>query len=55
MAGVGVGHWADLNQACAAAIEVAERIEPEAADLAAYKTGYAAWRKVYPALKTLRD
>ena len=34
-------------------IEVAQRIEPEAADLAAYKTGYAKWRKLYPALESL--
>ena len=53
MAGVGAGHWANLDQACAQAIEVAQRINPDAADLAAYKTGYAAWRKLYPALKTL--
>ncbi len=54
MAGVGAGHWADLDEACAQAIEVAQRIEPEAADLAAYKTGYARWRKLYPALRSLR-
>jgi xylulokinase len=54
MAGVGAGHWANLDQACAQAIEVAQRIDPDPADLAAYKTGYAAWRKLYPALKTLR-
>lgn len=54
MAGVGAGHWADLQQACSTAIEVAERITPDPADLVAYKAGYAAWRKLYPALKTLR-
>jgi len=54
MAGVGAGHWANLDEACSQAIEVAQRIEPDPADLAAYKTGYAAWRKLYPALKTLR-
>jgi xylulokinase len=54
MAGVGAGHWANLDQACDQAIEVAQRIEPDAADLAAYKTGYAKWRKLYPALKNLR-
>jgi xylulokinase len=54
MAGVGAGHWANLDEACAQAIEVAQRIEPDPADLAAYKTGYAKWRKLYPALKTLR-
>jgi xylulokinase len=54
MAGVGAGHWANLDQACAQAIEVAQRIEPDTADLAAYRQGYEKWRKLYPALKTLR-
>jgi len=54
MAGVGAGHWANLDEACGQAIEVAQRIEPDPADLAAYKTGYAKWRKLYPALKSLR-
>ncbi len=54
MAGVGAGHWANLDEACGQAIEVAERIEPDAGDLAAYKAGYAQWRKLYPALKSLR-
>jgi xylulokinase len=54
MAGVGVGHWANLDEACAQAIEVAERIEPDQADAAAYRAGYARWRKLYPALKSLR-
>ncbi len=54
MAGVGAGHWANLDDACAQAIEVAHRVEPDPADLAAYQRGYASWRKLYPALKTLR-
>jgi len=54
MAGVGAGHWANLDEACAQAIEVAQRIESDPADVAAYHTGYAQWRKLYPALKTLR-
>jgi xylulokinase len=54
MAGVGAGHWANLDEACAQAIEVAQRVEPDPADVAAYKQGYAAWRKLYPALKSLR-
>jgi xylulokinase len=53
MAGVGAGHWANLDEACAQAIEVASRIEPDEGDMAAYKDGYAKWRKLYPALKTL--
>ena len=34
MAGVGAGHWKNLDEACGQAIQVAERIEPDAADLA---------------------
>jgi xylulokinase len=55
MAGVGAGHWKNLDEACAQAIQVAERIEPDADDVAAYKTGYARWRKLYPALRGLRN
>jgi len=54
MAGVGAKHWRNLDDACAQAIEVAVRIEPEAADRAAYKAGYERWRKLYPALRSLR-
>jgi xylulokinase len=54
MAGVGAGHWANLDQACGQAIEVAQRIVPDPAELAAYNSGYAKWRKLYPALKSLR-
>jgi xylulokinase len=54
MAGVGAGHWPDLDQACAAGIAVAERIESDPSWVAAYAAGYAKWRKLYPALATLR-
>ena len=54
MAGVGAGHWKNLDDACGAAIEVAQRIEPDTADAAAYQAGYASWRKMYPALRSLR-
>jgi len=54
MAGVGAGHWANLEEAAKAAIKVAERIQPDPVDQATYKTAYAAWRKLYPALHSLR-
>jgi len=54
MAGVGTGHWASLDEACSQAIEVAQRIEPDATDVSAYKSGYESWRKLYPALRSLR-
>jgi xylulokinase len=54
MAGVGAGHWANLDEACSQAIEVASVIDPDPTDLETYKAGYEQWRKLYPALKTLR-
>ena len=54
MAGVGTGHWSNLDEACGQAIEVAAQIEPGTKDVAAYKQGYAQWRKLYPALRGLR-
>ncbi len=54
MAGVGAGAWPDLDAACAAGITVAERVEPDPTWLAAYAAGYDKWRKLYPALATLR-
>ena len=53
MAGGGAGHWADLDEACGVAIEVAQTIEPDAADVETYKAGYARWRRVYPGVKGL--
>ena len=54
MAGVGANHWKNLDEACGQAIEVAERVTADPADVAAYETGYAKWRRVYPALRNLR-
>jgi xylulokinase len=54
MAGVGAGAWANLDVACAKGITVAERIEPDPSWLATYASGYEKWRKLYPALATLR-
>ncbi|WP_446742745.1 xylulokinase [Silvibacterium acidisoli] len=53
LAGVGAKGWPDLDAACAAAIHVAQRIEPVSADATQYARGYNAFRKVYPALKNL--
>ena len=51
MAGVGAGHWPDLEAACAAGITVAETIQPKPAAVLRYAEGYAGYRRVYPALK----
>jgi xylulokinase len=54
MAGVGAGHWRDLEAACAAGITVAETIQPDPAVVQRYAEGYAGYRRVYPALKGIR-
>src|SRR5271156_1778926 len=54
LAGVGAGGWPDLEAGCAEAIEVAQQIEPDASAMERYSVGYQAYRKVYPALKSIQ-
>ncbi|RXS95419.1 xylulokinase [Silvibacterium dinghuense] len=54
LAGVGAGAWRDTDAACAAAIEVAEQISPDAAASERYAEGYQGFRQVYPALRNIR-
>jgi xylulokinase len=54
LAGVGAGAWADADAACAAAIHVAQQIEPDDAAAKRYAVGYQGFRQVYPALKDIR-
>lgn len=51
LAGVGAGGWENLDSACAAAIEVAQQINPNAEAVEHYASGYKAYRKIYPALR----
>ncbi|HEX5236826.1 MAG TPA: xylulokinase [Silvibacterium sp.] len=53
LAGVGAEGWPDLEVACAAAIDVAQQIEPDAANMQRYAEGYKAYRKIYPALRDI--
>lgn len=52
MAGVAARHWATLDEACAQAIQVAQRIDPDPGEMAAYQAGYERWRRLYPALRS---
>lgn len=54
LAAVGVGKWKSADEACAAAIHVAEQIAPDQDDVNAYRQGYTDWKKLYPALRLLR-
>ena len=49
LAGVGGGGWPNLDEACAAAIHVAEQIPPRPEAVLRYEKDYHADRPVYPA------
>jgi xylulokinase len=53
LAGVGAGLWPSVDAACAAAVRVAERIEPQPAAVEAMNANYAAYRRVYAATKSV--
>jgi xylulokinase len=55
LAGVGAGAWPDTDAACAAAIRVAEQIPPDPAAIKNYAEGYEVYRRIYPALRSIRE
>jgi xylulokinase len=55
LAGVGAGAWPDTDAACAVAIRVAEQIAPDAAAAKSYADGYKLYRRLYPALRSIRE
>ena len=55
LAGVGAGAWPDTDAACATAIRVAEQIAPKASEEQSYVDGYKVYRRLYPALRAVRE
>ena len=53
LAGVGVGVWPSVDAACDAVVRVAKRIAPDANAKHVMQTAYAAYRRVYPALRSI--
>lgn len=51
LAGVGAGYWKDVDEACAAAIKLTGKEEPQSAEMEQYRKGYKVYQKLYPALK----
>jgi xylulokinase len=51
LAGVGSGAWPSVDGACHAIVKVASRVPPRPDAVAALRTVYADWRRIYPALK----
>lgn len=52
LAGVGTGVWKSVEQACDAAIREVEQRQPDPVMARRYRSVYAAYRKLYPTLKT---
>jgi xylulokinase len=53
LAAVGAGVWPSVDAACAAAVRVASRIDPQPAAVATLNASYAAFRRVYPATRQI--
>jgi len=53
LGGVGVGTWSSVDEACAVAIRVRERIEPEPGARSLMDQGYQAYQLIYPALRQI--
>jgi xylulokinase len=53
LAGVGGRLWPSVDAACSAVVRVEARVRPAAATGAAMAAGYAAYRRLYPAIKSV--
>jgi len=53
LAGVGAGVWRSVEEACDAVVRVAQRVAPRPDSAAVMNTSYAAFRRVYPALRSV--
>ncbi len=55
LAGVGGGVWSSVDEACAQAVQVAARVEPDQTVSALMNRRYAAFRALYPALRGVNE
>jgi xylulokinase len=53
LAGVGAGAWPTVDAACAAAVRVASRVDPQPAAVNTLNESYSAFRRVYPATRKI--
>jgi xylulokinase len=55
LAGVGAKIWPNVDEACASAVRVAECVEADEEAVAVMNRSYAAYRALYPALRSVAD
>jgi xylulokinase len=53
LAGVGAGMWKSVDEACAAVVRVAKTLKTQPAAVTVMNASYAAYRRVYPATKSI--
>jgi xylulokinase len=53
LAGVGAGVWASVDAACETAVRVATRVQADAASVSVMNKQYAAYQRMYPALREI--
>lgn len=53
LAGVGAKMWPSVDAACDAVVRVVERVSPNAANVAVMKASSKAYRRIYPAMKSI--
>ncbi len=53
LAGVGAGIWKSVDEACGAVVRVAKTVKAQADTVGVMNTSYAAYRRVYPATKSI--
>ena len=55
LAGVGVKMWNSVDEACSTVVRVAERVIPKPEVVKRMSMGYAAYRRIYPATRSIRE
>jgi len=53
LAGVGARAWDSVDQACDAAVRIAEKVKPDSVNSATLNRGYPVYRRIYPALRSV--
>lgn len=53
LAGVGAKIWPSVDAACESVVRVVDRVRPDAASVVVMNSSYKAYRRVYPAMKSI--